>query len=164
VGAGDVAAAAARLSAECIQVTFKTPTRLKAEAALRSRPEFHVLVRALLRRASSLAYFHHDCRLELDYREWIRAAREVNLVSDETRWVSWSRYSNRQRARIDLGGVLGRAVYEGEFGRFRELLVLGSLVHAGKNTTFGLGRYSVDIPEEGGVKNVRSAGLGGEKS
>jgi len=146
VGTRDVAAAAAQLPGDRIQVTFKSPTRLKAGAALKTHPEFHLLLRALLRRASSLAYFHHDRRLELDYSDWIRAAREVSLVSDETRWVSWTRYSNRQRARMDLGGIIGTAVYRGKLGRFRDLLVFGSLVHVGKNTTFGLGRYSLDVP------------------
>ncbi len=163
VGAKEVAAAAARLPSECIQVTFKTPTRLKAEAALRTRPEFHLLVRALLRRASSLAYFHHDRRLELDYREWIRAAREVSLLRDETEWVSWRRYSNRQRVRMDLGGVVGTVVYKGELGRFRELLLLGALVHVGKNTTFGLGRYSLDVTDLGRVRKKEPSRMVGDE-
>jgi hypothetical protein len=141
VGYVHVARAAETVSRRRVTLEFLTMARLKHGDALRPSPTFHILARALLRRVSSLAYFHHGVKLDLDYPALVERARQVRLVGDETRWVDWARYSNRQDRAMDLGGLLGRATYEGDLGEFRELLVVGSLVHVGKNTTFGLGRY-----------------------
>ncbi|MCL6580703.1 MAG: CRISPR system precrRNA processing endoribonuclease RAMP protein Cas6 [Firmicutes bacterium] len=143
VGRVEVAAAASALGGDSVEVEFRTPTRLKADSELRARPEFEALVRAGLRRVSSLAYFHHGISLDLDYAALVRAAREVRLRQDRTRWVGWKRYSNRQERLMDLGGLVGTATFEGDIYAFRDLLVLSSLVHIGKNTTFGLGRVCV---------------------
>lgn len=139
----DVAEEAARLPLESVRIEFLTQTRLKADDEMQSRPDFDVLVRSILRRVSSLAYFHHGVALDLDYRELIERARQVRTVIDRTRWVNWVRYSNRQDASMNLGGVVGWADYAGDLSPFRELLIVGQLVHVGKNATFGLGRIRV---------------------
>jgi len=132
---------AAELAGPRLALRFLTMTRLQFGGQLVDSPAFHVVVRALVRRVANLAYFHHGWSLDCDFRELVRAAGEVRLVADETRWVDWERYSSRQDARMKLGGILGRAVYAGEFEPFLPLLVLGTYVHVGKNATFGLGRY-----------------------
>lgn len=132
-----------------LSVHFRTMTRLKFENQLNPRPEFHVLVRNLLRRASALSYFHHGAPLEVDYRGIIERAQEVELVHDETHWVDWERYSSRQDTRMTFGGIVGRAVYGGEVSAFTPLLMLGQYVHLGKNVTFGLGKYQLCILDEG---------------
>lgn len=50
---------------EPVTVQFLTPTRLKYDGRLTAHPEFHFLLRALLRRLSSLALFHCGERLDL---------------------------------------------------------------------------------------------------
>lgn len=95
-----------------LRIRFLTQTRLKHEGMIVRRPEFHVLFRALLRRLSSLALFHCDTRLEVDYRSLIAEAEEIQLVRDETRWEEWTRYSSRQGQRMAWGGFTGRATYE----------------------------------------------------
>jgi len=149
IGAGEVTQAAKTLSPTRIRVEFLTMTRLKHSDSLRSSPAFHVLVTALLRRVSSLAYFHHGVDLNLDYSGLVERAKEVRLAADDTRWVNWTRYSNRQDRSMNLGGLVGGATYEGEVAEFRELLVLGSVVHVGKNTTFGLGQYRLNSQGQG---------------
>ena len=146
IGQDEVMAMAARLDPARVEVEFVTFTRLKTENKVHSKPDFEALTRAALRRISSLAYFHHGVHLDLDYRSLVACSREVQLVSDRTRWVSWTRYSNRQDRAMNLGGLVGRAVYEGDLRPFRELLVLTSLVHIGKNATFGLGQVNLVGP------------------
>jgi len=143
VGRPEVQARATTLSQRSLRVEFITHTRLKADNEMRSRPDFEVLVRAALRRASSLAYFHHGVALDLDYHAVIERARQVRIARDETRWVHWRRYSNRQNASMDLGGIIGAVEYSGNLHPFGELLVLSEMVHIGKNATFGLGRIRV---------------------
>ena len=126
-----------------VTVNFLTPTRIKHQGEYVERPEFHVLIRAILRRVSSLSYFHCGERWEADYRGMIEAARGVRLAEARTGWVDWERYSRRQGQRMNLGGFVGQATYEGVLEPFLPLLVLGQLVHVGKACVFGNGWYVV---------------------
>ena len=164
VGGGDglavdysmVAERAEALGADCgdtVTVRFLTPTRLKHKGEYVVQPEFHVLIRAILRRVSSLSYFHCGERWEADYRGIIEAAKEVRLAEARTGWVDWERYSRRQQQRMNLGGLVGQVTYEGDASAelstglepFLPLLVLGELVHVGKACVFGHGKYEVVI-------------------
>lgn len=136
-----------RSEGDGLAVTFETMTRLKDAGAYVTSPEFHVLLRALLRRISALSYFHCGVRLEADYRGLGERARAVALAVNETRWQDWERFSGRQKEWMSLGGLVGRAVYRGEWREFWPWLALGEWVHVGKNATFGLGKYCVGSSE-----------------
>ncbi len=127
-----------------IQVRFLTQTRLTHEGAVARRPEFHVLVRRLLGRLSSLARFHAGVPLDIDFRGLIDQARAVRLAEDATRWTAWARYSARQGRRMEWTGLVGAATYEGDLAPFWPYLVFGQWVHVGKGATFGLGRYRLE--------------------
>ncbi len=124
-------------------IDFETMTRLKFEKRFVQTVEFHVLVRNLLRRLSSLYYFHHDRELSLDFNSLIRKAEDVVIAVDHSRWEDWERYSNRQGKRMNLGGIVGKVEYRGEWHEFSPLLKLGELVHVGKAATFGMGKYKI---------------------
>ncbi len=126
-----------------LTIKFLTPTRIKHAGQFVEQPEFHAVFRALLRRLSSLALFHCDVRLDVDYRGLIAEAESVRLVEDRSRHLSFERYSARQRQRMDLGGLIGEAVYEGGLTTFVPYLLFGQWTHVGKNATFGLGRYQL---------------------
>jgi len=126
-----------------VTANFLTPTRIKHEGRFVIRPEFHVLVRAILRRVSSLYYFHCGERWEADYRGIIEAAKGVRLAEARTEWVDWERYSRRQGATMKLGGFVGQVSYQGDWHPFAALLILGQLVHVGKACVFGHGKYEM---------------------
>lgn len=134
---------AKKMPGEEVTIRFLTPTRIKREGHYVSEPEFPTLVRALLRRFSSLYYFHCGESWQADYRGMIEAAAEVKALRLETEWVDWSRYSGRQKARMKLGGFVGEAVYKGPLRPFLPLLLVGEIVHVGKACTFGNGKYLV---------------------
>lgn len=143
VTVADIAAHAATLPADRLYLRFLTPTRLIHQKKPVQDPPFHVLVRRLLDRVSSLSYFHCGQRWETDFKGLIEQAKEVKLTQCDTRWENVERYSGRQQARLSLGGFVGDVVYNGDLRPFLPLLVLGSLVHVGKATVFGNGRYEV---------------------
>ncbi len=126
-----------------LSVRFETPTRLVSDGKLVGEPAFPLLVRSALRRLSSLAYFHGGHQWDMDFRGMVEEAGRVELSSSDTRWVSWERYSSRQDARMNLGGVMGTAVYEGPVASFLPLILASGISHVGKACTFGNGKLRV---------------------
>lgn len=128
---------------EC-QLYFITPTRLKYQSHYTDTPEFHIVLRAAVRRITSILYYHHGRQqLDIDFKELFKKAEEVKLVQSDVSWYDWERYSNRQKERMKLGGIVGKAVYEGDLDPYIPWLQLAEWTHVGKNTTFGLGKMKV---------------------
>lgn len=143
ISAETIEARAAQLPRRRLTVRFLTPARLKHAGEFAARPEFHVLIRALLRRISSLAYFHCGTRWETDFKGLIAEAERVRLAEARLSWMDWERWSSRQERVMNLGGLVGDAVYEGDLAPFLPLLAAGELLHAGKGTVFGNGLYRI---------------------
>ena len=73
-------------------------------------------------------------------------ARRCHLTTHQTQWHDISRYSNTQQRHLPLGGLLGHATLTGPddaLGSLAPVLRLGELLHIGKETVFGLGRYQL---------------------
>jgi hypothetical protein len=130
---------ASRLRIEC-----QTPLRLKFESRLQADLPFHVLIRSLLRRCSSLFEAFGGGEPALDYRGMVARAVDIRCVENRLRWLDVKRYSSRQDAEMLMGGVVGHAVYEGDLGEFLPLIRLGELFHLGKQTLFGLGKIRAE--------------------
>jgi len=125
---------------------FRTPTRLKHDGQfLREAPPFHVIIRTLLRRLSSLSYFHAGQRWDTDYRGWIERAEQVSIAHADVQWVDWERYSTRQERRMNLGGIIGQVTYAGDVTPFVPLLRLAESIHLGKGAVFGNGQVRLQI-------------------
>jgi hypothetical protein len=139
----DVAACACALPADQLTLHFLTPTRIKYRDRYVAQPDFHVLVRALLRRLSTLAACHCNTAWPGDARALIAAAERVDTTHAAVSWVDWDRFSGRQQQRVPLGGFVGEMTYAGDLAAFRPLLAMGALVHIGKATVFGHGRYCI---------------------
>ncbi|MGO9059332.1 MAG: CRISPR system precrRNA processing endoribonuclease RAMP protein Cas6 [Candidatus Binataceae bacterium] len=127
-----------------LTIDFLTQTRLKHEGGWARVPEFQIVFRRLLGRLSSLSRFHCGTPLDVDFKGLIEKAAEVRLIDNQTRWVSWTRYSSRQHQRMDWVGLVGRATYEGELAPFWPYLLFGQWTHVGKGTTFGLGKILLE--------------------
>jgi len=129
---------------EPLTLDFLTPARFVYEGHLTIDLEFHVLIRQLLRRISLLGYFHCGTDpSEFDFRGIIRKAERVNVKERKLRWYEWERYSARQDTKIKMGGFTGQITFQGEISPFISLIRAGEVLHVGKGTTFGLGRYRV---------------------
>jgi hypothetical protein len=136
--------AAPPLPAGPLRVELLTPLRLKVGGDLVTpeRLRFRDFFSQLLRRVSLLSYFHTDTPLETDFRALVQAAEAVPLAAPELRWQDWTRYSSRQDALLQMGGLVGSFVLEGaDLAPFWPYLWLGQWTHAGKGAVMGLGRY-----------------------
>jgi CRISPR-associated endoribonuclease Cas6 len=52
-------------------------------------------------------------------------------------------YSNRQKRSTPIGGLVGTATFQGDLTPFLDLLVIGELIHVGKNAVKGGGWYKI---------------------
>ena len=130
-----------------IKITIETPLRIKFENRLAATLPFHVLVRAMLRRVSSLFNYYGDGEPELDYRGMVGRAKDIQIADSNLTWFDWRRYSNRQDQAMLMGGMLGSVTYQGKFGEYLPLIDLCAKVHLGKQTSFGLGKIKAEIIE-----------------
>lgn len=127
-----------------LTIELLTPLRVVYEGRLAAELPFQVLVRNLLRRLGHLSYFHCGGDPSLvAFREWIDLASGIKTVRQDLKWFDWERYSTRQQTAMRLGGLVGRITFEGKLAPFRPLLEAGEITHAGKGTSFGLGRYLI---------------------
>lgn len=126
-----------------VTLNFLTPVRIIQNRDLVVNFEFHHLIRSLLRRVSTLSYFHCGKRLELDFKGLIERAEKIRTIKSELTWYDWERYSQRQAVRMRLGGLTGKITFQGELEEFLPLIRFGEFIHAGKGTSFGLGRYEI---------------------
>lgn len=129
-----------------LKIKFLTPLRLKHENRLTSDLPFHLLIRAALRRISALIACFDGVEPALDYRGLVADAAQISVSESNLRWMDWRRYSFRQRQDMQMGGIIGEVIYSGDLQSFRPLLEFCQIVHIGKQTTFGLGRFNMEIP------------------
>lgn len=128
-----------------LTLTLETPLRLKFENRLTSQLPFHVLVRTMMRRVSSLLACYGDSRLSIDYQKMVKLAEEVQIVDNQLKWFDWRRYSTRHEKFMLMGGMVGNVTYEGKLSPFMNLIDLCSHVHIGKQTAFGLGKFKAEL-------------------
>jgi hypothetical protein len=82
---------------EEIELEFSTPVRIKFKGHFQDNIEFHIIMRNLLRRISSICYFHCNKELKMDFKNFISQAEKINKISDDTHWIDFKRYSSRQK-------------------------------------------------------------------
>jgi hypothetical protein len=140
-----------------ITLAFLSPTRIRIDGAPQSAPTFDLLIRSLLRRLSMLFAVHGRANFDVEYKDLIARAAEVRVRSSDLTWWDFERYSNRQQCKMKLGGFIGQIEYEGDnLEQFLPLIAAGEILHAGSNTTFGLGRYEIATA---GSRNLNQGGL-----
>jgi len=127
-----------------VRITFLTPTRLTVQGKLCRRAGFDIVIRGLLRRFWLLSYFH-DQPVEIDYRSLINAAQQIELKEAVFAGADWGHFSRRQNRMVESNGITGWAVYKCELGQFLPILRAGEILHIGKNTSFGMGKYQLEV-------------------
>ncbi len=130
---------------ECnrLRVDFLTPLRIKRDNCFQRKISFGTLARAAMRRVSSLENAYGEGEPKVDYKGLASTADEIETKEDKTTWQDVTRYSNRQKSSMKIGGVQGTMVFKGELSPFLPFLRYCEIVHLGKQTAFGLGLIKV---------------------
>jgi hypothetical protein len=141
----DVQQESDKWSKDQITLHFQTPTRILNEGQLSEELPFHIFIQRLIGRISALSYFHCGESLEMDFKEFVSQAAQIETTESSLYWHDWTRYSQRQDRQMKLGGILGKITYTGDLEQFLQFITLGQYIHIGKNVTFGLGKYRVVV-------------------
>ncbi|MBN1271067.1 MAG: CRISPR system precrRNA processing endoribonuclease RAMP protein Cas6 [Candidatus Aminicenantes bacterium] len=129
-----------------IDINFITQTHIIYREKSSDHPEFHMVIRNLLRRISLISYFHcGGLRLPWDFKIIIKEAEKIKIKSSNLIWKNTERYSYRQQKEIPISGVTGAVKYQGNIPPFLSLLKAGELLHIGKGTSMGLGKIKIKV-------------------
>lgn len=132
---------------DIIKLSFITPLRLQQEGKLVNEPDFKILIINLVRKISAMLFFHYNYDFDSDYieysKELIEKSKSIQTLDSSLKWFSWERWSNRQKTKMNLGGLVGDISFQGNLSPFSDIINLGKYFHVGKNTVFGLGKYLI---------------------
>lgn len=128
-----------------LEVQYITPARFEHDGVLVAEGlEFHILLRSILRRLSTLIYFHcGKLALPIDYKQLIEDARGITIGNGNLAWEDHERYSARKGKRMKLGGLTGSIWYQGNLEPFVPFLLLAEYIHVGKSVSFGFGQVRI---------------------
>jgi hypothetical protein len=123
------------LPMDWITITIETPMRILHDGKPLRELSFSVIIRALMRRLSSMAYYYGGVEADYDFKWLVQSSNAVVTAQKSFRWVEWGR---------GLSGVIGSGTFTGEMGEFHPFLLAGEYLHVGKGAPFGLGRFRVE--------------------
>ena len=127
------------LTQERIEIKFQTPLTLKYHGKELKQFDIEAVYEAACRRLYSLACLEG---IDSDIRK--RDKDEYpGVISEDHRQVSVRRYSNHQESAMQLKGIEGSLCISELPIWMADVMLAGELVHIGKNTSFGFGRYRI---------------------
>lgn len=121
------------------KLVFKTPLTLKYRGEFLKEFRIDAILEAALRRIYML-----DCYEGIDEDVTRYEIPEIpDIVSQSVRNVQVRRFSSKQQSGMILHGIEGQMALETIDEEVLPVLLAGELVHVGKNSRFGFGRYQV---------------------
>ncbi|GHO88886.1 CRISPR system precrRNA processing endoribonuclease RAMP protein Cas6 [Dictyobacter formicarum] len=138
---------AAQLDHRSITLTFLTPLRLVDREHLVKRADLRPLLQRLLERYYALERHYGNVELVLnkeDRDHLLQQAEAITCSNDQTTWQDLRSYSNRQKRATPIGGLIGQATFTGDLTELLPYLLIGELIHVGKNAVKGNGWYQLE--------------------
>lgn len=118
------------------KLRFATPLRMKYRGRLlASKPPLELLLVSILNRLNEIKDLP---KIKLPFEPSYREKRSNIYFKDMTR------YSNRQKTKMQIGGIMGEIEYSQCDEKSYQLLKLGEIIGVGKQTVFGLGKIEIE--------------------
>ncbi|MCR4892941.1 MAG: CRISPR system precrRNA processing endoribonuclease RAMP protein Cas6 [Lachnospiraceae bacterium] len=129
---------------ELLRFRFRSPLTLKYQGAFLREFDLGAISKAVLRRIYIL-----DCFEGIDLPLLSGEGLEIPAIKEERhRNAKIPRYSSRQDSKMVLRGIEGEMITECPGQELLSFLIAGELIHIGKNTSFGFGRYRLSMQKE----------------
>lgn len=124
------------------RMVFETPLALKYRNEFLQEFQLNAIVNAVVRRIYMLDCFEG---IESDIYEKYKYEDDClpEFLGQEHALVSVCRYSTRKNGKMILKGIKGYALLPELPDDVWQILMVGELIHIGKNTSFGFGRYLI---------------------
>ncbi|WP_031556036.1 CRISPR system precrRNA processing endoribonuclease RAMP protein Cas6 [Oribacterium sp. FC2011] len=120
------------------RLMFHTPLTLKYNSEFLKKFDIEAIMRAIERRVYILNCFEGNDTGRIDLNGHIPL-----LTDSDVKQSSVSRYSSTHQKVMTFRGIKGYADIEEIDQYAKELLAAGELIHIGKNTSFGFGKYTI---------------------
>jgi len=131
-------------SSQEITLEFLTNTRLKEKKGFAKSTDFPGFANTLINRIAELARYHCQSEVPKNVKEqYQRLAHEVQTHSSHLHWNRLERYTSRQIQKNSMGGFRGRITFRGPIAPFLPWIQLGTYIHIGKGTAYGLGQFRI---------------------
>ncbi|OCS91021.1 CRISPR system precrRNA processing endoribonuclease RAMP protein Cas6 [Caryophanon latum] len=130
-----------------VYVRFTTPLRLQVQGKNQHVVTLPELFQNIVRRLRSLLYFHCEgYYLPSSVEEvLLRYAERATIEEADFYYVQYKRFSTRQKNMQRIDGTEGSFYAYDLHEVLVQLLLIGQVMHVGKQTVFGLGRYEVSV-------------------
>lgn len=119
-----------------VDVSFRSPLAIKHRGEMMEEFDTEAIMKSLQRRLYILCCFEG---IEASPEFCSDSLPELEVIS--CRRVDVPRYSFHKSEKMILRGNEGEAKFRNVSRNFLELLIAGELLHIGKNTSFGFGKY-----------------------
>ncbi|WP_045217691.1 CRISPR system precrRNA processing endoribonuclease RAMP protein Cas6 [Desulfonatronovibrio magnus] len=148
-------------NAPVYRMKIKTPLRMRQNGRYISSINLPFMLTALARRLGVISYSlqglnFFDKEQWLDLKDYFASCKNLpELEGDPApdkpgihsriKWDDYSRFSNRQRKKVPMGGIVGDCSFVVDLPQMKKWLKCAELIHVGKGASMGLGR--VEIPQ-----------------
>lgn len=124
------------------RLVFHTPVTLKYQGKFLETYDMEAIWNAILRRIYMLECFEGLTFTVYDVEE-LKDITLPDIVEQKIRSISVQRYSSTQDRKMLLTGIKGIIQVDLIPDQILPYFIAGELIHIGKNTSFGFGRYRV---------------------
>lgn len=126
-----------------LRLKFLTPLRIMRKGKLLTRLTFADIFKQASLRIKHLTDIYGK-PLEYDYLKLMEKASGVEISNQNIWRYDYQRWTNRQKKKLRLDGMLGEIEFENEdFEEFMPFLILGEFLHIGSSSSFGLGKFEM---------------------
>lgn len=127
-----------------ITLYFLTPFRSKENHKIANRFDMQQFLSNACRRLWAMMVYHHSINPdELDFRPLLTKTEMPDVAAQSLEWTDLTRYSNRQKRKIEIGGMVGHVVLKNNLEPFLPVLAAVSKCHIGKSAVMGLGQIKL---------------------
>ena len=120
---------------EQIKLTFRTPLRMKYQnRLLNKKPPLEPLLYSIQNRLTEIK---NEPKSKLTFQP------HYHEKDAHVHFVDQTRRSNRQKTKLQIGGIIGEITYDQIDEKSVILLKLGEILGVGKQTVFGMGKIEV---------------------
>lgn len=121
-----------------ILLTFQSPTTIKHQGKIQSSFNIEAVLNSITRRIEMLNYYEGNPMIGKDLITTIPETLTQASYTEEVK-----RYSSRHKQKIKLRGITGSISLTNVDNETLAILLAGELLHIGKNTSFGFGKYTI---------------------